>query len=141
MIVDFEQIEIVDILEYREQARLIEYFKNKGTAWCEGIEVFCSNIWRGFIYTAQAVFPGATVVVDRFHSEWIEETSKMKNKHLNNFLYMLNARKEYVLNYFIHRVIASIIEGINNSFKTVKRIGYDFLNFISFKQRVVISFT
>lgn len=67
VIVDFEQIEIVDILEYREQARLIEYFKNKGTTWCEGIEVFCSNIWRGFIHTAQAVFPGATVVVDRFH--------------------------------------------------------------------------
>lgn len=73
-------------------------------------------------------------------TEWIEEASKMKNKHLNNFLHMLNDWKEYILNYFIHRVIASIIEGINNSIETVKRIGHDFRNFISFKQRVVISF-
>ncbi|MBK8897061.1 MAG: transposase [Candidatus Competibacteraceae bacterium] len=60
-------MEIVDILEYREQAKLIGYFKNKGTEWCEGIDVFCSDMWPGFINTARAVFPRATVVVDRFH--------------------------------------------------------------------------
>lgn len=67
VIVDLERVEIVDILEYREQAKLIAYFKNKGTEWCEGIEVFCSDMWPGFINTARAVFPRATVVVDRFH--------------------------------------------------------------------------
>jgi transposase len=35
--------------------------------WCEGIEVFCSDMWQGFINTAKAVFPHSTLVVDRFH--------------------------------------------------------------------------
>ncbi len=67
VIVDLELVEIVDILEYREQAKLIEYFKNKGAVWCEQIAVFCSDMWPGFINTARAVFPHATVVVDQFH--------------------------------------------------------------------------
>jgi transposase len=225
VIVDLEHVEIIDILEYREQAKLIEYFKNKGTEWCENIEVFCSDMWQGFINTAKAVFPHATLVVDRFHffsylnkavdsqrkslrrqfkdqeefkrlkwallknpenltpaqkdkldraflqsrelkliydhkekfraifnqnltrkqgeielNKWMEEAKKMKNKHLNDFLYMLNDWKEYVLNYFIHRFTTSVIEGINNSIKTVKRMGYGFRNFANFKQRVLISF-
>ena len=67
VIVDLERVEIIDILEYRDQAKLIEYFKNRGVEWCEGIEVFCSDMWQGFINTAKAVFPHATLVVDRFH--------------------------------------------------------------------------
>ena len=225
VIVDLERVEIIDILEYREQEKLIEYFKSKGTEWCEGIEVFCSDMWQGFINTAKAVFPQATLVVDRFHffsylnkavdsqrkslrrqfkdkeefkrlkwallknpenltpaqkdkldraflqspelkliydhkekfraifnqhltrkqgeielNKWMEEARKMKNKHLNNFLYMLNDWKEYVLNYFVHRFTTSVIEGINNSIKTVKRMSYGFRNFANFKQRILISF-
>jgi len=226
VIVDLERVEIIDILEYREQEKLIEYFKNKGAGWCERIEVFCSDMWQGFINTAKAVFPHATLVVDRFHffgylnkavdsqrkslrrqfkdhedfkrlkwvllknaenltpdqkkkldrafllspelkliyghkekfraifnqnltrkqgeielNKWIEEAKKMKNKHLNNFLYMLNDWKDYVLNYFTHRFTTSVIEGINNAIKTVKRMGYGFRNFVNFKQRILISFT
>jgi transposase len=225
VIVDLERVEIIDILEYRDQAKLIEYFKNRGVEWCEGIEVFCSDMWQGFINTAKAVFPHATLVVDRFHffsylnkavdsqrknlrrlfkdqedfkrlkwallknaenltpdqkkkldralllspqlkliyehkekfraifnqhltreqgeialTQWIEEAKKMKNNYLNKFLYMLNDWKEYVLNYFTYRVTTSVIEGINNSIKTVKRMGYGFRNFANFKQRVLISF-
>jgi transposase len=225
VIVDLERVEIIDILGYRKQAKLIEYFKSKGREWCEGIEVFCSDMWQGFINTAKAVFPYATLVVDRFHifsylnkavdsqrknlrrkfkdqeefkrlkwallknvenltpeqknklnrafllapelkllyeqkenfrsifnqnltrepgeialNQWIDEAKKMKNNHLNKFLYMLNDWKEYVLNYFTHRVTTSVIEGINNSIKTVKRMGYGFRNFANFKQRVLISF-
>ena len=225
VIVDLERVEIIDILEYRDQEKLIEYFKSKGVAWCQGIEVFCSDMWQGFINTAKAAFPNATLVVDRFHffshlnkavdsqrknlhrcfkdqeefkhlkwallknaenltadqkkkldrallwspplkliydhkerfraifnqkltreqgeielNKWIEEAEKMKNKHLNKFLNTLNNWKDYVLNYFIHRVTTSVIEGINNSIKTVKRMGYGFRNFANFKQRVLISF-
>ena len=67
VIVDLEHIEIIDILDYRDQERLIHYFQSRGTEWCEGIEVFCSDLWQGFIHTAKAVFPKATLVVDRFH--------------------------------------------------------------------------
>ena len=225
VVVDLERVEIIDILDYREQAKLIEYFKRKGTDWGEGIEVFCSDMWQGFINTAKAVFPDATLVVDRFHffsyrnkavdsqrkslrrqfkdkeefkrlkwallknpenltpaqrdkldraflqspalkliydhnekfraifnqrltrkqgeielNKWMEAARKMKNKHLNNFLYMLNDWKEYVLNYFIHRFTTSVIEGINNSIKTGKRMSYGFRNFANFKQRILISF-
>ena len=64
----------------------------------------------------------------------------MKNKYLNNFLYTLDNWKDYILNYFTHRVTTSIIEGINNSIKTVKRMGYGFRNFANFKQRVLMYF-
>ena len=225
VIVDLEHIEIIDILDYRDQERLIQYFQSRGTGWCEGIEVFCSDMWQGFINTARAVFPKATLVVDRFHffsylnkavdnqrknlrrqfkdqenfkrlkwallknaenltidekkklarafllapqlkiiyerkekfrlifnqkltreqgeielTQWIEEAKKIKNKYLDKFLYMLNDWKAYVLNYFTHRFTTSIIEGINNSIKTVKRMGYGFRNFANFKERVLISF-
>ena len=73
-------------------------------------------------------------------NQWIEQAKKMKNKHLNNFLSMLNAWKEYVLNYFTHRFTTSVIEGINNAIKIVKRMGYGFRNFVNFKQRILISF-
>ena len=218
VIVDLEHIEIIDILDYRDQEKLIQYFQSRGTEWCEGIEVFCSDMWQGFINTAKAVFPKATLVVDRFHffsylnkavdsqrknlrrqfkdqenfkrlkwallknaenltvdekkklarafllapqlkilyehkekfrlifnqpltreqgeialNQWIEEAKKIKNKYLDKFLYMLNDWKAYVLNYFTHRFTTSIIEGINNSIKTVKRMGYGFRNFANFK--------
>ncbi|NJM11785.1 MAG: transposase [Synechococcaceae cyanobacterium SM1_2_3] len=45
------------------------------------------------------------------------------------------------MNYFVHRVTTSVIEGIKNSIKTVKRMGYGFRNFVNFKQRVLISST
>lgn len=64
----------------------------------------------------------------------------MRNNSLNKFLYTLDDGKAYVLNYFTHRVTTSVIEGINNSIKTVKRMGYGFRNFANFKRRVLISF-
>jgi transposase len=73
-------------------------------------------------------------------NQWIEEAKAMKNKYLNNFLYTLDNWKDCILNYFTHRVTTSIIEGINNSIKTVKRMGYGFRNFANFKQRVLMYF-
>lgn len=225
VIVDLERVEIIDILEYRDQEKLIQYFQGKGTDWCREIEVFCSDMWQGFLNTAKAVFPNATLVVDRFHffgylnkaldnerkslrrqfkgqeefkrlkwallknaedltddqkkkrdrafllapqlkllyehkekfrsifnqrltrkqgeielNQWIEQAKKVKNRHLNDFLSMLSAWKDYVLNYFTHRFTTSAIEGINNTIKTVKRMGYGFRNFVNFKQRIMISF-
>ena len=69
-------------------------------------------------------------------NQWIEVVNKMKKKYLNHFLCTLGNGKEYVLNYFIHRYTTSIIEGINNSIKTVNRMGYGFRNFTNFKQRL-----
>ena len=156
-------------------------------------------MWLGFINTAKAVFPHATLVVDRFHffahlnkavdnqrknlrrkfkdseafkrlkwallknaedltpdqkkkldrafllapelkllychkekfraifnqkltrqqgekelNQWIKEARTTKNNYLNKFLYTLNDWKDYIVNYFTHRVTTSVIEGINN---------------------------
>ncbi|KAB2925554.1 MAG: transposase [Candidatus Contendobacter sp.] len=73
-------------------------------------------------------------------NQWIEQAKKLKNRYLNDFLSMLSAWKYYVLNYFAHRFTTSAIEGINNTIKTVKRMGYGFRNFVNFKQRIMISF-
>jgi transposase len=225
VIVDLERVEIIDILDYREQKKLIDYFENRGADWCKEIEVFCSDMWRGFFGTAKSVFPNATLVVDRFHffgylnkaidnerkalrrkfktqeefkrlkwallkdptdltdtqknkldkvfllcpqlkllynqkekirfifnkrltheqgeielNKWIDEAKKLNNRYLNTFLEMLNNWKEYLLNYFSHRFTTSIIEGINNTIKTVKRMGYGFRNFGNFKLRILTSF-
>jgi transposase len=70
----------------------------------------------------------------------VEEAQKLNNKYLNSFIKTLNNWKEYVLNYFTHRFTTSIIEGINNSIKVIKRMGYGFRNFGNFKQRILVSF-
>ena len=73
-------------------------------------------------------------------NQWMNNAKQMQNIHLNKFPYMLNDWQEYVLNYFTHRFTTSIIESINNSIKTVKRMGYNFRNSVNFKQRVLICF-
>src|SRR5512147_41614 len=225
VIVDLEHIEIIDILDYRDKEKLINYFNQKGLQWCHQVEVFCSDMWEGFISTAQAVFPQAVIVVDRFHffqymnkavdnqrkhlrkmckdydefkhlkwallknrsaltedekkklkqafflspelkalyeqkeklrdifeqhltkeqaqqqiDQWIENAKKLNNKYLNNCLKTFNNSKDYVLNYFTYRFTTSLIEGINNSIKTIKRMCFGFRNFQNFKNRVLLSF-
>jgi transposase len=72
--------------------------------------------------------------------QWIENAKKLDNKYLNNFLKTFNNWKDYVLNYFTYRFTTSIIEGINNSIKTIKRMCFGFRNFQNFKNRVLLSF-
>jgi len=83
VIVDSEKIEVTDVLYYREKDRLISYFEGKGTEWCSRIEVFCSDMWDGFINTAEAVFPNASVTADRFHFFWhLNKAADNQRKHL-----------------------------------------------------------
>jgi len=225
VIVDLERVQIIDILEYREKDKLVSYFKGKGEEWLGNIEVFCSDMWDGFISTAKAVFPNAAIVVDRFHffwhlnkavdnqrkhlrrvfkeheefkhlkwaliknqndltaeekkksdsafilapelkqiyehkeqlraifeedlskkqaelkiNKWIESAESLNNKYLNLFIKTFNNWKDYVLNYFISRFTTSIIEGVNNSIKTVKRMCFGFRNFENFKTRIMLNF-
>ncbi|CDH44435.1 transposase [Candidatus Contendibacter odensensis] len=79
----------------------------------------------------------------RYPHSTLQEFSKNKiieNKHLNQFLYMINNWEEYVLNYFTHRFTSSIIKGISNSIKTVKRMDCYSRNFVNFKQQIPIVF-
>lgn len=67
VLVNLETGEVIDILENRTKEFLIAYFKRLGQAFCDGIEVFSSDMWEGYINTAEALFPNADIVVDRFH--------------------------------------------------------------------------
>lgn len=58
---------ILDILPQRDKAFLVNYFKAKGAAFCERIEVFCSDMWQAYLKCAEEVFTNAIVVADRFH--------------------------------------------------------------------------
>jgi transposase len=72
--------------------------------------------------------------------QWIEKAKKLNHKSRNHFLNPFNNWKDYVLNYFTYCFTTSSIEGINNSIKTIKRMGFGFRNFQNFKNRVLLSF-
>jgi len=67
VLVNLETGEVIDILEDRTKSALLSYFKKLGSAFCEGIEIFSSDMWEGYINTAKEMFPNASIVVDRFH--------------------------------------------------------------------------
>ena len=58
---------ILDILEQRDKASLIQYFRDKGLEFCQRIQLFCSDMWQSYLNCAKEVFPNAVVVADRFH--------------------------------------------------------------------------
>lgn len=67
MIVNLDTGEVLDLLPNRTKAELMAYFQAMGKLFCESIEVFCSDMWDGYIETAKAIFPNAAIIVDRFH--------------------------------------------------------------------------
>lgn len=67
VLVNLETHELVDILPERSKAYLQSYFEARGAVFCQQLEVFCSDMWEGYIKLAEEIFPNATIVVDRFH--------------------------------------------------------------------------
>lgn len=67
VIVNLDTGEVLDILPNRTKAELMAYFQAMGKVFCESIEVFCSDMWDGYIEMAKVVFPYAEIIVDRFH--------------------------------------------------------------------------
>lgn len=227
IIVDLDTHEVIDILESRTKEFLVAYFTSKGKAFCEQIEVFCSDMWTAYLETAKELFINACIVIDRFHhfhylqdvldktrkklrkdqpkqelikkTKWIlfknpnELTKKEKQKLIelwtipqmselkeiydlkNEFRAILEQKidrqqaqclfenwilkakniandlmdtfiefyykwSQYILNYFTHRVSTSLIEGINNKIKLIKRRGFGFASFTNFRRIVLIEF-
>lgn len=67
VLVDLERKIVIDIVESREKAVLMAYFKEKGQSFCEQVQVFCSDMWEGFLNLAKEIFPNVSIVTDRFH--------------------------------------------------------------------------
>jgi transposase len=67
VLVDLERACVIDLLPERTVEYLTNYFQSKGEAFLSGVEVFSTDMWKGFVKVAQALMPQALIVVDRFH--------------------------------------------------------------------------
>jgi transposase len=67
VILDLISGQILDILKQRDKDFLVQYFQDKGSAFCKQIQVFCSDMWKAYLNCAEQVFPNAIIVADRFH--------------------------------------------------------------------------
>lgn len=58
---------VLDVLADRSKEKLLAWFEERGEAWCEGVEVACSDMWDAYQEAAAEKLPNARRVVDRFH--------------------------------------------------------------------------
>jgi transposase len=58
---------VLDLLEDRTKATLLQWLEARGTEWCAAIEVACSDMWDAYQEAAAEKLPNAQRVVDRFH--------------------------------------------------------------------------
>lgn len=67
VLVNLEIGEVIEILKNRIKEFLINYFKNLGKDFCEGIEIFFFDMWDGYINIVKELFFNVDIVVDRFY--------------------------------------------------------------------------
>lgn len=67
VLIDLERACVIELLPNRTQDDVMAYLRQKGPAFCQAIEVFSCDMWDGFVNSAKALLPNATVVIDRFH--------------------------------------------------------------------------
>jgi transposase len=58
---------ILDVLPDRRKESLEAWFEQRGTAWCDQVEVCCADMWDAYHTVAKTKLPNAQRVVDRFH--------------------------------------------------------------------------
>lgn len=69
---------------------------------------------------------------------WKNFAKQLGNKYLDKFIKTYNNWEELILNYFDGGYSNGIVEGLNNSIKTIKRQTYGLLNFEHFKTRILL---
>ncbi|MEM6784445.1 MAG: ISL3 family transposase [Bacteroidota bacterium] len=67
VLTDLERGVQLDILPNRRKETLAAHFKALGPAFCAQIEVVACDMWRPYRDVAEECFPGAELVIDRFH--------------------------------------------------------------------------
>ena len=72
--------------------------------------------------------------------QWITQNTAYPNRFVQKFITFYQTWKIYILNYFVYRHTTSLIEGINNKLKVIKRRAYGFLSFENFRLRAIIEF-
>ncbi len=71
---------------------------------------------------------------------WIKTAKELALDFMDKFIAFYQKWQNYILNYFTFRTSTSIIEGINNKIKLIKRRGFGFASFNNFKSVVMIEF-
>jgi transposase len=67
VLTDLERGIQLDVLPDRKKETLLAHFEGLGSAFCQQIEVVACDMWRPYRDVAEACFPNAEVVIDRFH--------------------------------------------------------------------------
>jgi transposase len=71
---------------------------------------------------------------------WQQRHTQQPNRFVQRFVDFYQKWKSYILNYFTYRQTTSLIEGINNKLKLIKRKAFGFLTFEAFRLRAIIEF-
>ena len=58
---------VLDVLPDRSKETLEKWLDERGKAWCEAVEVACSDMWDASQIVAAEKLPHARRIVDRFH--------------------------------------------------------------------------
>ena len=58
---------VLDVLEDRNKATLLNWLEERGVDWCAAVQVACSDMWDAYQEAAEQKLPNARRVVDRFH--------------------------------------------------------------------------
>ena len=58
---------VLDVLPNRNKETLEKWLEARGKAWCEAVEVACSDMWDAYQNVAAEKLPNARRIVDRFH--------------------------------------------------------------------------
>ena len=69
---------------------------------------------------------------------WQQRHTGQPNRFVQRFIDFYQTWKSYILNYFTFRQTTSLIEGINNKLKLIKRRAFGFLTFEAFRLRAMV---
>lgn len=69
---------------------------------------------------------------------WQQRHTQQPNRFVQRFIDFYQTWKCYILNYFTYRQTTSLIEGINNKLKLIKRRAFGFLTFEAFRLRAMV---
>lgn len=67
ILVDAQKHRILDILPNRTQSHLTSYLRSLNRSERYKVKFFVSDMWQPYVDLAQAFFPNATIIIDKYH--------------------------------------------------------------------------
>lgn len=125
ILTDAEEKKLVDILPNRFEADLIRYFK--GFSNRDDVEFFVTDMNPHFKAVAQACFPKATIIADRYHVTrqviWaMENVRKTEQKHLSEKFRKYFKRSKSLLNKPLKKLTEEDMHHLSLMFEIAPRL-------------------